>query len=66
MIGDFGLESASARSVSNLVKNLQPDFVTTVGDNNYRDGAAHRLDHNVGRYYHEFIHPYQGIYGEGA
>ncbi|MBV7336275.1 metallophosphoesterase [Chloroflexi bacterium TSY] len=66
VIGDFGLESASARSVSNLVKNLQPDFVTTVGDNNYRDGAAHRIDHNIGRYYHEFIYPYQGVYGEGA
>lgn len=55
-----------AEDVANLVKSWEPDFIVTVGDNNYPSGAAETMDKNVGQFYHEFIHPYRGDYGPGA
>jgi hypothetical protein len=37
-----------------------------LGDNNYPDGAAETIDANIGQFYHAFIHPYEGDYGQGA
>jgi glucose/arabinose dehydrogenase len=37
-----------------------------LGDNNYPDGAADTIDENIGQYYHEYIYPYAGEYGEGS
>ena len=53
-------------AVANLVKNWQPDIILTVGDNNYPEGEAATIDENIGAYFHEFIYPYTGVYGEGA
>lgn len=66
VIGDYGLASQSEEDVANLVKSWNPDFIITVGDNNYFDGEAETIDANIGQYYHEFIHPYVGSYGPGA
>ena len=68
VIGDFSsdLQTAPTRDVANLVKSWNPDFVATVGDNNYPDGAASTIDGNVGQWYHQFISPYKGTYGGGA
>src|SRR5690242_14868090 len=68
VIGDFSsnLSTAPTRDVANLVKSWNPDFVATVGDNNYPDGAASTIDDNVGQWYHQFISPYTGTYGGGA
>jgi tartrate-resistant acid phosphatase type 5 len=66
VIGDYGLVGQPARDVSELVKSWQPDFVITTGDNNYPDGEAATIDDNIGQYYHEFIYPYRGEYGEGT
>ena len=66
VIGDYGSNDANESAVANLVKSWNPDFVVTVGDNNYPDGEAATIDANVGKYYHEFIHPYTGAYGAGA
>jgi hypothetical protein len=66
VIGDFGSAGTAARDVANLVKSWKPDFIITVGDNNYPDGAASTIDPNIGQYYHEFIYPYKGRYGAGA
>ena len=63
---DFGSNDANEQDVANLVKSWNPDFIVTVGDNNYPDGEAATIDANVGKYYHEFIHPYTGTYGAGA
>jgi len=52
--------------VATLVKSWSPDFVITMGDNNYLTGAASSIDANIGQYYHDFIFPYQGSYGAGA
>jgi hypothetical protein len=66
VIGDYGLSSPSERAVATLVAGWQPDFVITVGDNNYPVGSAASIDQNVGQYYHNFIAPYTGHYDESA
>lgn len=66
VIGDYGLVGQPAQDVSDLVKSWQPDFIITTGDNNYPDGEAATIDENIGQYYHEFIYPYRGTFGEGA
>jgi tartrate-resistant acid phosphatase type 5 len=66
VIGDFGQVGLPAKNVSDLVKSWDPDFIITTGDNNYPDGAYDTIDANIGQYYHEFIFPYKGSYGEGA
>lgn len=65
VIGDYGIAGQPELDVANLVKGWNPDFVITLGDNNYEQGAASTIDQNIGQYYHEFISPYTGIYGEG-
>jgi tartrate-resistant acid phosphatase type 5 len=66
VIGDFGLSGKPIFDVANLVKNWNPDFIITVGDNNYPDGQAETIDENIGQYFHEFIFPYGGEYGKGS
>jgi hypothetical protein len=66
VIGDYGQAGEPEAAVARLVKSWSPDLVITTGDNNYPDGAADTIDDNIGRYYAEFIHPYQGAYGPGA
>ena len=66
VIGDYGSGSPYAWHVALMVKSWNPDFVVTVGDNNYPVGATETIDRNVGRFYHEFISPYLGRYGNGA
>jgi hypothetical protein len=66
VIGDYGLAGPMEEEVANLVKSWNPDFIVTTGDNNYPYGAPETIDENIGQYYHEYIHPYQGSYGEGS
>lgn len=66
IIGDLGTPGIISEAVANLVKGWQPEFIVTTGDNNFPNGEAATIDPNVGQYYHEFIHPYQGEYGAGA
>ncbi|NJN67118.1 MAG: alkaline phosphatase [Chloroflexaceae bacterium] len=66
VIGDFGLAGPPEEEVATMVKSWNPDFIVTTGDNNYPSGAAETMDENVGQYYHNYIFPYQGTYGEGA
>ncbi|MEA3438848.1 MAG: metallophosphoesterase [Chloroflexota bacterium] len=66
VIGDYGLAGKAEGDVANLIKSWQPDYILTTGDNNYPDGAWGTIDENIGQYYHEFIAPYVGKYGEGA
>ncbi len=65
-IGDFGLAGANEQAVANLVQSWQPDFIITLGDNNYPHGEADTIDNNIGQYYHNYIYPYVGNYGNGA
>ncbi len=66
VIGDYGLAGVLEEDVADLVKSWDPDFIVTTGDNNYPFGAAETIDENIGQYYHEYIYPYKGIYGEGS
>jgi len=66
VIGDYGSDSKEEETVSEMVKGWQPDFIITVGDNNYSVGARVTIDRNIGQYFHEYIYPYEGEYGDGA
>jgi Calcineurin-like phosphoesterase/Fibronectin type III domain len=65
-IGDYGSNDANEQDVANLVKSWNPDFIISLGDNNYPDGEAATIDANVGKYYQEYIGSYKGSYGPGA
>ncbi len=66
VIGDFGGGGSAEKDVADLVNRWNPDFVITVGDNNYPDGAAETIDQNIGQFYQQYISPYTGQYGPGA
>ncbi|MBU0510162.1 MAG: metallophosphoesterase [Chloroflexi bacterium] len=66
VIGDYGLAGDLERDVANMIKNWSPDFIITTGDNNHPDGAAETIDKNIGQYFHTYIYPYVGQYGDGA
>jgi hypothetical protein len=72
VIGDFGddfitiLGLGAEDRVAELVASWDPDFVATVGDNNYPDGLASTIDVNIGKYYSAFIGDYTGQFGEGS
>lgn len=65
-IGDYGLAGDNELAVANLVKSWNPDFIVTLGDNNYPLGADSTIDQNIGQYYHEYIYPYKGNFGTGS
>lgn len=66
VIGDYGLSGTAEEDVANLVNSWNVDFIITLGDNNYPDGKASTIDENIGQYYHQYIYPYVGSYGEGS
>jgi len=66
VIGDYGQAGIGEKEVSDLVHSWNPDFIITVGDNNYPDGVAATIDQNIGQYYHDFIFHYTGEYGPGS
>ena len=70
VIGDYGDDDNNTRDVSELIKSWNPEFILTVGDNDYSDGAYRGtfegLELAVGQYFHEFIGNYEGTEGPGA
>jgi tartrate-resistant acid phosphatase type 5 len=62
-IGDYGYAGPAEREVANIVKSWNPDFILTLGDNNYDVGDSTTIDQNIGQYYHEYIYNYKGRYG---
>ena len=66
VIGDFGTDDEYEAQVASLVKSWNPEFILTLGDNNYPQGSASTIDRNIGKYYSAFIYPYRGEYGRGA
>ena len=49
-----------------LVRSWSPDFIISLGDNNYPAGGADSIDANIGKHYHDFIGDYRGSFGPGA
>lgn len=66
VIGDYGNGSQKEADVAALIKRWEPDLIITTGDNNYPDGAEETIDEHIGQFFHEFIAPYYGSYGEGG
>jgi hypothetical protein len=66
VIGDYGLAGQPLLDVSNLIKSWNPDFIVTLGDNNYPNGQAYTIDDNIGQYFHDYIFKYKGKYGNGS
>jgi hypothetical protein len=65
-IGDYGWNNAGEAGVATLLRTWKPQFISTVGDNNYPSGSSSTIDRNVGQYFHDFIGNYKGSYGGGA
>ena len=66
VIGGYGSGKQPEADVAALVKSWNPDLIITTGDNNYPDGTAETIDNHIGQFFHEFISPYIGSYGEGG
>ena len=66
VIGDYGAGTQPEADVAALVVGWQPEFIITTGDNNYPEGAAEVIDPHIGRFYHSYIAPYVGDFGDGA
>ena len=68
VIGDYGYAyvGTTEADVATEIKSWNPDFIITLGDNNYNNGASSTIDANIGQYYHGYIFPYTGSYGVGA
>jgi hypothetical protein len=66
VIGDYGRAGPGEKAVADMVKSWNPDFIITVGDNNYNNGSQKTIDANIGQYYHEYIGGYIGQYGQGS
>lgn len=56
IIGDFGEDSPGEANVAAMVKGWKPEFIVTVGDNNYPLGSASTIVNNVGKHYGDFIY----------
>jgi hypothetical protein len=65
-IGDYGSGGNDNKDVAAMIMSWQPEFIFTVGDNNYPVGAADHIDAAIGQFFHNYIYPYQGGYGEGS
>ena len=63
VIGDYGSGNAREGQVADMIDAAGVDAVVTTGDNVYASTGFDRL---VGRYYHEWIGDYSGIYGIGS
>lgn len=66
VIGDYGSAGPAEAEVADLINSWSPDFIITTGDNNYPTGSEETIDENVGQYFHRYIYPYYGNYGEGS
>jgi tartrate-resistant acid phosphatase type 5 len=65
-IGDYGTGDQNEADVANLILSWNPEFIITLGDNNYPTGAADHMDQAVGQFFHSYIYPYSGNYSPGA
>jgi hypothetical protein len=65
-IGDYGSEGSNEEAVANLIDSWTPELIITMGDNNYPHGSASTIDENIGQYFHHYIYPYTGSYGNGS
>lgn len=66
-IGDYGRWYTEGEGlVSDMINGWNPDFIISLGDNNYEYGADSTIDSNIGQFYHDYIYPYTGVFGTGS
>src|SRR3954471_15710788 len=69
-VGDYGVATTlgptTEANVANLIKSWNPDYIITLGDNNYYTGSAAEIDANIGQFYYDYIGNYVGSYGQGS
>lgn len=59
-VGDYD-DDSNTQAVANLIASWNPDFVITLGDNNYSNNSSvSAWDDEVGQYYGQYIHYPQG------
>jgi len=58
VIGDYGKSGDGEKAVADMVKNWNPDFIITTGDNNYYEGKYSTIKKNITQYYGDFIYNY--------
>lgn len=58
IIGDFGKSGEAEKSVANMIKDWNPDFILTTGDNNYYEGKYSTIKENITKYYGDYIYNY--------
>jgi hypothetical protein len=56
VIGDFGEDGPHEEAVAAMVKSWNPEFIITVGDNNYPLGGTSTITDNIGKHYGDFIY----------
>lgn len=56
VIGDYGQDSPKEVEVASMVKGWKPEFIVTVGDNNYPLGSSGTIVENIGKHYADFIY----------
>lgn len=64
--GDYGQAGPEEFALAEMVDSWGVDFIVTLGDNNYQNGAATTIDTNIGQYFHRYIGNYQGEYNRGS
>jgi hypothetical protein len=65
-VGDYGTPGDAPVQVATLIKSWKPDFIITLGDNNYPDGEQSTIDTHIGKLYSDYIYRYSGSYGIGS
>ncbi|HEU4343690.1 MAG TPA: hypothetical protein VFU31_19240 [Candidatus Binatia bacterium] len=61
-IANYGNNNAVSRHIADLVRGWGPKFIIAGGGNT----TAGDYDDDIGQFYHDFIHPYGGAYGDGS
>jgi hypothetical protein len=56
VIGDYGDAGTAELLVAELVKSWSPDFIITLGDNNYDNGTLSTIKKNITVYYGDYIY----------
>ena len=56
VIGDYGKAGEPELNVSKMVDNWNPDFIITLGDNNYNEGELSTIKENISQYYCDYIY----------
>lgn len=55
IIGDYGLDGKGLKATAEMIKKWQPDYILTLGDNNYHRGCQETFEKNVSQYFGKFI-----------